>query len=235
MNRARVLAHARWEFRLLIRNGEQLLLMFIIPLALLIGLKVTGRGTIDAIVPTIITVSLMATCFTSLAIGTGFERRSGALRYAATTPLTRIDLLLGKFLATAMLAIISIVIVCLAGLLLGWRPAASWPAALPIAILGAAAFAAWAVLLAGILRAEAVLALANGIFIVLLIFGGVLIPTSSMPGALGTAVSVLPSAALANGLTGTLADGTMPWGAAVILIVWALVGTLIARRRFNWD
>lgn len=235
MTGRRILAHTRWELRLLIRNGEQLLLMFVIPLALLGGLTITNRASINSLVPMILTVSVMATCFTSLAIGTGFERRSGALRYAATTPLTRLDLLVGKLLATSTLSALSILVVAVAGALLGWTPTSTWPIAIAFAMLGGAAFAAWAVLLAGTLRAEAVLALANALFIVLIIFGGVLVPTAQMPGALGALVSLLPSAALANGFIDSLANDVIDWRAAGLLLLWALVGGVIARRRFNWD
>ncbi len=230
---SRAIAHMRWELRLLLRNGEQILVMFLIPLALLIALQVTGIGPEP--LPAVITVSIVATCFTSLAISTGFERRSGALRHAATTPLTRLELLVGKLLATGITALISIAGVSVVGVALGWRPVATWPWAVLIAVLGAAAFAALAVLIAGTLRAEAVLALANGIFLVLIVFGGVLIPASAMPAALGTIVSALPSAALADGMRATLVDGSMPLGSAAVLAIWTVAAALLARRFFRWD
>lgn len=229
----RAIAHMRWELRLLLRNGEQVLVMFVIPLALLIALQLTGIGADP--VPAVLTVSIMATCFTSLAISTGFERRSGALRHAATTPLTRLELLVGKLLATAVTALISLAVVSAVAVALGWRPAASWPAALLVAVLGAAAFAALAVLLAGTLRAEAVLALANGLFILLIVFGGVLIPVTSMPVAVGAAISLLPSAALADGLRATLMEGRLPGWDLLILTGWTLIAAFIARRTFRWD
>lgn len=230
---SRAIAHMRWELRLLLRNGEQVLVMFLIPLALLIALQLTGVGPEP--VPAVLTVSIMATCFTSLAIATGFERRSGALRQAATTPLTRLELLTGKLLATAVTALISLTAVSIVALALGWRPAASWPWSILIAVLGATAFAAIAVLLAGTLRAEAVLALANGLFILLIVFGGVLIPVSSMPAPLAAIVSLLPSAALADGMRSTLVDGGFTMMDAGILALWTLAAALIARRAFRWD
>lgn len=230
---SRAIVQMRWELRLLLRNGEQVLVMFVIPLALLIALQLTGIGPQP--VPAVIAVSIMATCFTSLAIGTGFERRSGALRHAATTPLSRLELLVGKLLATGLTALISVAVVSVVAAGLGWNPAGAWPWSLVVALLGASAFAALAVLLAGTLRAEAVLALANGLFVLLIVFGGVLIPVSSMPAALGTAVSLLPSAALAGGLRATLVDGAIPLAELAILATWTLVAALVARRTFRWD
>lgn len=229
----RAVAHMRWELRLLLRNGEQVLVMFVIPLALLIALDLTGIGPEP--VPAVLTVSIMATCFTSLAISTGFERRSGALRHAATTPLTRLELLTGKLLATGLCALISVGVVAAVAVILGWRPAGTWPASLVVAVAGAAAFAALAVLLAGTLRAEAVLALANGLFILLIVFGGVLIPVGSMPAPVGAVVSLLPSAALADGLRATLVDGAFPVMDITALVVWTVAAALLARRTFRWD
>ena len=229
----RAVAQMRWELRLLLRNGEQVLVMFVIPLALLIALQLTGIGPQP--VAAVIAVSIMATCFTSLAIGTGFERRSGALRHAATTPLSRLELLVGKLLATGFTAIISIGVVAAVARVLGWRPAATWPWSLVGAILGASAFAALAVLLAGTLRAEAVLALANALFVLLIVFGGVLIPVSSMPDALGALVALLPSAALADAMRATLDEGAVPLTQFAILAAWTLVAGLLARRTFRWD
>ena len=99
------------------------------------------------------TVSVIATCFTSLAIGTGFERRSGALTFLATTPLSRVDLLLGKAIATGALAAMSIAVLAIAAAIMGWRPDAQWPVLALFVVVGGGAFAALAVLLAGILRA----------------------------------------------------------------------------------
>ena len=111
---SRIRAHAGWELRLLLRNGEQILLMFVIPIALLFALRIMRGGEVDEQVPTVLTVSLIATCFTSLAIGTGFERRAGALKFLATTPLSRLDLLFGKSLATGALAALSLAALAIA-------------------------------------------------------------------------------------------------------------------------
>lgn len=230
---SRVRAHAVWELGLLLRNGEQLLLTVIIPVVLLVGLR--AAGDIAQAAPTVIAVSVLATSFTSLAIATGFERRSGALAYLGTTPLTRLDLLVGKFLATAVLTLLSVGVTVVAALLLGWQPNASWATAVLFVLLGGAAGSAWAVFLAGALRAEAVLAVANGLFVVLAAFGGMVIPASSMPNPVSTIVSLLPSAALADGMRTALIDGAFAVWAAVILVAWAVVGAALARRTFQWD
>ena len=234
----RMRAHARWELRLLLRNGEQLLLMFIVPVLLLFALGLSGLSTkgINAAVPTVLAVNIMATCFTSLAIGTGFERRSGALRYLGTTPLTRLDLISGKFLATGALTAMSAAVVVALGLAMSWHPALSGllSAAL-VAVLAAAAWVSWAMVLAGILRAEAVLAIANGLFLLFIAFGGVAVATSQMPGPVAAVIDLLPSAALANGLRTSLETGAFPTLAVIVLAAWTVVGVVLARRTFRWE
>lgn len=234
----RIRAHALWELRLLLRNGEQLLLMFVVPVLLLIAIGFSGLSTkrIDAAVPTVLAVSIMATCFTSLAIGTGFERRSGALRYLGTTPLTRLDLIVGKFAATAVLTAMSMIVIVIVGLALSWRPDLTGiPAAALVAVLAAAAWVSWALVLAGLLRAEAVLAIANGLFLLLILFGGVVVATSQMPDAVASVIDLLPSAALANGLRESLQQGGLPVLPVIVLLVWTAIGVLLARRSFRWE
>ena len=234
----RVSAHARWELKLLIRNGEQLLLTFVIPVVLLLALGLTHLSTqkINAAVPTVFAVSILATCFTSLAIGTGFERRSGALRYLGTTPLSRLDLILGKLIATATLTLLSLAVVAITGLFLDWRPSiAGIGIALIVVLLSAAVWVSWALVIAGHFRAEAVLAIANGLFLVMVIFGGIVIATSHMPNAVAHVVDLLPSAAMANGLRDALESGSVPALAIAVLVFWAIAGIWLAKKVFRWE
>jgi ABC-2 type transport system permease protein len=223
----RRLALARWESGLMYRNGEQILLAFVIPVVLLVALQ-WWRPTDDPLA-VVLTASIIATAFTSLAISIGFERRSGALRFLATTPLTRSDLLVGKCLAQGGLALLSSLVVIGVGVAIGAQ-LAYWPAVLVLPF-GAVAFAAWGFWLAGAFRAEAVLALANALFIVLLIFGGVVVAADQMPG--GFIVQWLPSALLADGLRAS--DSANVLVALAGLTAWGVVGVLLARRNFRWD
>jgi ABC-2 type transport system permease protein len=239
----RAWAHARWETRLLLRNGEQVLLTLIIPVGIMLGLTLTdvfaqsdGDDRPARALATVLAVSVISAAFTSLAIATAFERRSGALRFLGTTPLTRPELLAGKALATLAMTALSAAVACLTAVAVGWRPDAGvwWVA--PVIVLGTAAFAAWGMSLAGLLRAEAVLAVANGIFLFLLMFGGVVIPAASLPGPLATLAPWLPSGALVEALTSVLVDGVPPsWAPLAVLLAWGAAGTAIAARTFRWS
>lgn len=239
----RIRAQAGWETRLLLRNGEQLLLTIVIPVGLLLGLTLTdvivqteGPARTATALATVLTVSVISAAFTSLAIATAFERRSGALRFLGTTPLTRTELLTGKLLATALVTLVSVVVVTLTAVAVGFRPNGGTAWAALLVILGTAAFAAWGMALAGLLRAEAVLAVANGLFLALIMFGGVVIPASSLPGPLGALAPLLPSGALADGLEAALVTGSAPSATSLlVLVAWAVVGTAVTARTFRWS
>jgi ABC-2 type transport system permease protein len=239
----RIAAQAASDFRSTLRNGEQLLLTLAIPLVLLVGLTLfdvvavdPGQDAIEVVAPSIIALAVMSTAFTSLAIATGFDRRSGALKLLGTTPLTRGELVSARALSVLAIEVLQIVLIAIVSLVLGWSPSGNLLAALLLVIVGTVAFASWGVALAGVLRAEATLAVANGIYLLLLLGGGVVIPQSSYPPVLGVMVSLLPSGALAGGLREALsAGGGWPWAAMAVLTAWAAAGYLTAARTFRWD
>jgi ABC-2 type transport system permease protein len=240
---ARVAAHAAWETRLLMRNGEQLLLTLVIPVAILLVLALTdilapadAAERLPRALATVLSVSVVSAAFASLAIATGFERRSGVLRFLGTTPLSRSELLTGKFAATAIVTLLSAGVVTVMAVLLGWRPSAGAAWSVPALLLGTAAFAAWGMALAGLLRAEAVLAVANGVFLALLMFGGIVIPAADLPGPMAAVVPWLPSGALVDCLTAALVDGSAPGAQPVlVLVAWLIAGATLSARTFRWS
>ncbi|GAB94474.1 ABC-2 type transport system permease protein [Kineosphaera limosa] len=238
----RVLAQARFETSTLLRNGEQLLVALILPALALVGLALSqapslGPGErIDVAVPGVLALAVLSTAFTGQAISTGFDRRYGVLRLLGVSPLGRAGLLAGKGLAVLAVAVVQFVVLAGLGLALGWRPSLiGLPVATLFWLLGSWVFVALALLLAGALRAEAVLALANLVWVLLLALGGVLIPPQAMPAGLGTIAELLPSGALADGLRGALHLGHFDAGAALVLLAWGLLGTALALRYFRWS
>ena len=208
-----IAAQAGLELRILVRNGEQLLLTLIIPVALLAGFSLeplikTGSGPrIDFLVPGILALAVMSTAFTSQAIATGFERRYGVLKRLGSTPLGRDGLIAAKTSAVLVVELGQVVVIIAVGLALGWRPdarpaAAAWVVLLLLA--GTAAFSGLALLLAGTLRAEATLAAANLVYLVLLGVGGVIFPLSKFPAGVQPVLRLLPSGALSDGLHSVL-------------------------------
>lgn len=238
----RVRAQALMEAKLMMRNGEQLLLALVIPLLLLIGgvlgtqrlgIDLGGRA-VDVLTPGVLALAVMSTAFTSLAVATGFERRYGVIKRLGATPLGREGLLLGKIAALLLVQLIQFVVIAVAAALLGWQPRISVPGLVLAVVLGTAAFAAWGLALAGTLRAEATLAAANLIYLLLLTAGAVVLPSSSY-GSFGQIAAWLPSGALGEAMRGALGAGELRPSALVILLAWAILGTVITRRSFTWD
>jgi ABC-2 type transport system permease protein len=240
--RARVLAQSRFEVGTLLRNGEQLLVSLVLPAIVLVALKVssvpslgTGRR-IDLAVPGVLALCIISASFTSQGIATAFDRRYSVLRYLGVTPLGRGGLMAGKVIATLVVELIQVVVLGGLGLALGWRPDLTGIGyAVLFLVLGTWAFVSLALLMAGTLRAEAVLALANLVWVLFLALGGVIVPRTQLPGWAEAATSWLPSAGLADGLRAALVDGSFHWAGALVLVVWGVVCTLLASRFFSWS
>lgn len=238
-------AQVGMELRLLVRNGEQLLLTLVIPLMLLIAGthsdKVVDLGAgrpIDIVTPGVLALAIMSTSFTSLAIATGFERRYGVLKRLGASPLPRSGLMLGKIGSIALVEAAQLTALCLVARLLGWHPhggigAFGWLALL--AALGTAAFGSLALLIAGTLRAEATLAVANLVYVLLLVGGGVIVPLSRYPEGAQHGLKLLPSGALGEGLRDAFhgaSPGVLP---VIVLLVWAAVAGALTARTFKWE
>jgi len=243
-----VAAQATLETKTLLRNGEQLLLVLIIPVLLLVAFSLesfvsigvhTQRGRVDFLVPGIIALAIMSTAFTSQAIATGFERRYGVLKRLGATPLRRAGLIAAKTSTVVVVELGQAVIIVAVGFGVGWRPhtdAAGVCWAVLLALVGTAAFSGLALLMAGTLRAEATLAAANLVYLVLLGVGGVLFPFSKFPAAARGPLKLLPSGALSDGLHQVLQHHGGPPGADLaVLAVWAVVSITLAARTFRWE
>ena len=244
--RRMVAAQAGFETRTLLRNGEQLTLTLIIPLLLLAAFSLEslvsfggGYTRIDFLTPGVIALAVMSTAFTSQAIATGFERRYGVLKRLGATPLSRTGLIAAKTVTVIAIELAQTVIIMLVALALGWSPNAVGAAVVVVpllVLLGTAAFSGFALLLAGTLRAEATLAAANLIYVVLLGVGGVVFPLTKFPAGARSLLELLPIGALSTGLRDVLANGAaFPVKNIVTLAVWAVVGIALAVRFFRWE
>ena len=239
----RVVAQTGFETRMILRNGEQLLVTIVLPVMLLLGLVLTsfvdldtqGASRVDFVTPGVLALAVMSTAFTSQAIATAFDRRNGVLRLMSTTPLGRGGLLAGKVLGVLAVEVVQVVVITAVALALGWRPdLAGIPAALLAVLLGTAAFTSLAMLLAGTLRAEGVLAVANLVLVLLTVGGGVLVPAEQLPGPLAHVALLLPSGALGEAMRGALLDGSVPPFSVVVLLGWTAALGWGAGKLFRW-
>lgn len=239
---AMVRAATAQELRITVRNGEQLLLAFVIPLAALITLTLMTVGDlpvprVSTVTPGILALALMSASFTSQAIITGFDRRYGVLKRLAATGFPRWLMLAAKCAATTVIVAAQYaVLTTVAALALGWRPQGNPLWVLLVSLLGIAAFIGLALLLGGTMRAEAVLGVANLVWLVLVGIGGIIIPLAQSPGWLQTLGGLTPAGALSNGLRAVLTEGAGPGlGPVLILTAWAAAGWLGTVRWFRWQ
>ncbi|SEL98993.1 ABC transporter permease [Nonomuraea pusilla] len=237
-----VAAQAGAEIRATLRNGEQLLLTLIIPILLLVGFSlaplvdVGGGRRVDFLVPGVLALAVMSTAFTGQAIATGFERRYGVLKRLGATPLSRAGLMLAKTAAVVAVEALQAVVVVCVGLALGWRPHGSFLAVALLLLLGTAAFSGLGLLMAGTLRAEATLAGANLVYLVLLGAGGVIFPLTKFPAGARQVLEVLPISALTGGLRAVLVEGAaVPLMPLAVLAAWAVLSLGLVSRTFRWE
>ncbi|WP_030766714.1 ABC transporter permease [Streptomyces sp. NRRL F-2664] len=237
-----ILAQTALETRMLLRNGEQLLLTVIIPALLLVlfsavNIVDTGAGKpVDFLAPGVLALAVMSTAFTGQAIATGFDRRYGVLKRLGASPLPRWALMAAKTLSVLVTEVLQIALLTAIALGLGWSPQGDPLSVAALVLLGTAAFSGLGLLMAGTLKAEVTLAAANLVFLLLLVGGGVIVPLDKFPGAVRSVLELLPISALSDGLREVLRHGAvLPWGDAAVLSVWAVLGLGAAARLFRWE
>lgn len=235
----RVLAQARFEAAILARNGEQLLVSLVLPALAMVALIASSypalpEPRVALVVPGVLALAVVSTAFTGQAIQTGFDRRYGVLRFLATTPVGTDGLLAGKAVAVAGVAAVQLLVLGALGLALGWRPDPLGLLTAPVtAVLGVWVFVALALLLAGLMRAEAVLAVANLVWVLLAGLGGLLLPGDTVA-ALGPVVRWLPSGALGDAFRDGMTGAAVPLLQWAVLIVWGALLSLAVVRTFRW-
>jgi ABC-2 type transport system permease protein len=234
-------AQTRIETKLTLRRGETLLVTLGIPVGILVffgnvDLVDTGfRDPLDFLVPGVLALAVMSTAMVSLGIATAFERRYGVLKRLGSTPLGRSGLLTAKTLTVVAVEIIQALIIVAVGVALGWSPGGGILEAIAVMAIGTVAFSGLGLLMAGTLRAEATLAVANGAYLLLLVLGGMAYPLAKLPLALQDVARVLPAAPLAECLRGALTGAGIPGARLSILVGWAVLTPLLAARRFRWE
>ena len=241
MRSAALVAQTRIELLLTIRRPESLLVTLAIPLGILVFFTRVDSASsvadpIGFLVPGVLALAVMSTAMVSLGIATGYERRYGVLKRLGSTPLSRSGLLMAKTANVLLIEVAQAVVIVATGVALGWDLTAGVIPAVALLLLGTIAFAGVGMLLAGTLRAEANLAVANGLFLVLLFLGGMAYPLSRLPTALRIFAEALPAAALSECVRGVLASSPhLPLGSLAVLVAWAIGAPLLAVRFFRWE
>ena len=240
-----LVAQSRAEVRMTLRRGESLLLTIGIPVGLLVFFSTVslagseGARRVDFVTPGIVALCVLSTSMVSLGIATGFERGYGVLKRLYVTPLGRGRLLAAKLSGVLVVEVLQVAVVCGFAALLAWHPhatAAPALAALGAGLVATVAFGGIGLTLAGRLRAEANLAAANGLYLVLLLTSGMVVPLDRLPGPVAAVARQLPAAALTTALRDTLEHGRLPRAAEwLVLCAWAIGAATLAALTFRFD
>jgi ABC-2 type transport system permease protein len=237
-----IVAQTRAELTMTLRRGENLLVTLVLPVFFLVffgqilPIPSTMGKPINFLLPGMLAVAVMSTAMVSLGIATAYERYYGVLKRLGASPLPRWGLLTAKLIAVLALEVFQVLLlVGIAAIFYGWRPAGASLAAIPILLLGTAAFAGLGMLMAGALRAEATLAAANGLYVLFLAIGGVFLPVDHLPPVIAQIAAILPPAVLSEALRGTLGGGPLSAGSVVLLLVWAVILDIAAAYFFKWE
>lgn len=245
--RERILAAARFDSIQMLRNGEQLFLTTVLPLLALIALSLTEivslpseyRGQpverISVLVPGILALAIVSASFTGQAIATAFDRRHGVLRLMAMTPLGAPGFLAGRILAVLLVQALQLGTLVPVALILGWRaPLPGVLIGLTMLALGSAVFVALGFWLAGLFKAEVVLAAANIFWVLFATVGSLVMPIGG-PDWAQFISTWSPSGAFGEATRSAFIDQHIPVGSALILVGWLGLGVLAVRWSFRWE
>jgi ABC-2 type transport system permease protein len=242
-----LLAQTKAEVFMTLRRGETLLLTVGIPVVFLLFFSTVHvvstphQKAVDFFVPGILALAVMSTAMVSLGIATGFERGYGVLKRLGSTPLGRPRLLGAKIATVVLVEVLQGAVLIGVGFALGWNPGGHGSGVASFGAVGAAllatvAFGGIGLLMAGVLKAEVNLAAANGLYLVLLLLGGMVVPIAKLPGGVAAVAKLLPADALAAGLHAALGTGSaVPAQSWVVLAVWAVAAPLAAALSFRWE
>ena len=241
------LAMTAMELRLALRRGETLVATIVLPVVVLVffsSIVTIPFGTtrpVDFLLPGSIAFAVIATSLVSLGITTAYDRYYGVLKRLGGSPLSRPELLAAKIIAVLVVEAVQVaLLVAVAALGLGWQaPAgASWGLVVVSVLVGTLAFAGIGLLLAGLLRAETMLAVANVLFVLSLVLGGIVVPIDHLPAPLAAIAGALPAAPLADALRVALGASPAPADAAGslgLLAIWGVGAVVLAARTFRWE
>jgi len=233
-------AQVRAEVYMTLRRGETLLLTVGIPVLFLLffsSVHVVSTPTVksvDFFVPGILALAVMSTAMVSLGIATGFERGYGVLKRLGSTPLGRPRLLGAKIATIVAVELVQAAVLVPVGYALGWDPgghgsSVAAGSAVAVILLATVGFAGLGLFMAGVLKAEVNLAAANGLYLVLLLLGGMIVPVTKLPSGLATFAKLLPADGLSAGLHAALGNGAaVPTESWIVLAVWAVAAPVAA-------
>jgi ABC-2 type transport system permease protein len=143
---------------------------------------------------------------------------------------------MAKVSAICVIEVAQLVMLIIVGQLLGWNPSrTNLTQILVLLLIGTSCFAGIGLTLAGRLRAEFNLAAQNGLYLMLLLLGGIFISNDELPKMLGDVAQVLPSSLLSSLLRSSFSGIELVITKFIALCSWALAACALAVISFKWS
>jgi ABC-2 type transport system permease protein len=235
------------QLRLYVRSRELAFFTFLLPIIIFILLgSVYGEDEIEGVqgseylLAGMLGYGVVATVFAGLSIVLVIRRESGVLKRLRATPLpapTYIAAMLVTFLLAFGLEVVCLIL--LARTLFD-VPIPGHPLSLALTVLlGAAAFSALGVGLAGLVRsAEGASAVVNAIYLPMAFLSGAFFSPQSFPDFLRAVAEVLPLTYFIRLVRDVMLHGDpiwSEWESVAVVAAWGLLGLVVALRRFHWE
>ena len=236
------LTYVRYEVLRTIRNRRFLIFSLVFPLILFFAIASAHRHVIvDGITFPLYYMTGMAawgsmTAVISSGARIAAERQVGWTRQLRITPLKSSTYFTAKILTGYMMALFSIVVLALAGTLLGVRlGAVGWLTMLGLLLVGLIPFAVMGIMLGHLISVDSLGPAIGGITSLFALLGGVFGPLVTS-GVLFTIVKGLPSYWLVQAGKSALEGGHV-WTAEawIVIAVWTLVMSRLGVRVYRRD
>jgi ABC-2 type transport system permease protein len=193
-------------------------------------------------VPGIVTLGIISTTFTNLAISLVASRERGLLKRVRKTPLPAWAFMAGRMaMSVETAALLFVVLVGIGRVVYGVAvPTNTIPGALLSLVVGALAFSALGVALTGAISSDnAAVPIVNAIILPLYFISGVFIPDGQIPSGVRRVASFFPVKRLYDAfLTAfdpTTTGAGIDWTSLGIVAAWGVAGALVAVRTFRWS
>jgi len=197
-----------------------------------------GQGNyVQFVAPGIIAMTVL---FSSIFAGVGllWDRQFGFLKETLVAPVPRLQIMLGRTLGSATVAVIQGILVAIVCLIAGFRPVslAALPAALGLMILIASVFAALGTAIGSVLEnIQGFQLIMNFLVMPIFFLSGALYPLANLPRALSVITSLDPLAYGVDALRSTLI-GRSHFGMAIdcaVLFTAMIILLFIGSRVFS--
>jgi ABC-2 type transport system permease protein len=212
---------SQWKFEVVnwLRNGEQALLNFILPVMTLGVAHFAPVENKEVVVHLAIVGANVASAFTGLTIVMAFDKRYGVLKFYAASPLGLRGFYFAKVSVALTISLIQSAGLCIISKALG-LPVPNVVSLLSLLVVATPFWVALAFIFASRLSAETVLASANALF--------VLLAASSVP------MLSLKNIAIVNPVSAGLLVLDQSWFAILAFATGALFAMFVAKETFRW-